>query len=267
MGADAFQIYAGLPLLTAQPAAVELARIPHHLVGVVPPAESFDAHRYAGLARTHLDDILARGKTALVVGGTGLYFRALFEGFSAPAPASAELRAELTSMPLPDLVARLGRADPDALAQIDAQNPRRVLRAIEIVETTGIPLRASREAPRHPWPTGLLLTRDRDDLRTRIAANVATMLDDGAVEEVRQFEPTIGPTASRAIGFAEIAAHLRGEMSLAEVETAVVTATRQYAKRQLTWFRNQTTFRSLDLTGTSHPSQAAESALHALDLA
>jgi tRNA dimethylallyltransferase len=264
VGADAYQIYAGLPLLTAQPSAEERRRVPHHHVGTVSAAETFDAQRYLELARPILAEIAARGKTALIVGGTGLYFRALIDGF-APTPASdATLRAELEEMPLPVLLDRLRAADPAAPGQIDTQNKRRVTRAIEIVELSGRPLAEFRNTPRAN-ARGLLLVRDREDLRRRIAANVEAMFDAGVVEEVRALGENVGPTAARAIGFREIQALIRGEMTRAECQDAIVTATRQYAKRQLTWFRNQTTFASLDLTGTQHPSAAVESALHALE--
>ncbi len=264
IGADAFQIYAGLPLLTAQPAAADLARVPHHLIGEIPPAESFDAPRYAAAARAALAAIAARGKTALVVGGTGLYLRALFEGFAPTPPPDPTLRAALESLPLPALLDRLERADPAAPALVDRQNPRRVLRAIEIVESTGQPLAAFRATPRAPWPPGVLLVRDREDLRRRIAANVDAMFAAGVIDEVRALLPHAGLTAAQAIGFREISAHLRGELTRDEARDAILTATRQYAKRQLTWFRRQTTLPSLDLTDSPHPSMAAESALRAL---
>jgi tRNA dimethylallyltransferase len=264
VGADAYQIYAGLPILTAQPSAEDMRRVPHHLVGCVPAGESFDAQRYVEMARPILEEIAARGKMALIVGGTGLYFRALIDGF-APTPASdATLRAELEEMPLSDLVERLSAADPAAPGQIDMRNKRRVTRAIEIVELSGRPLAEFRNTPRTE-ATGLLLVRDREDLRRRIAANVEAMFEVGVVEEVRALRDNVGPTAARAIGFREIQALIRGEMTRAECQEAIVTATRHYVKRQLTWFRNQTTFSSLDLTGTQHPSDAVESALHALE--
>jgi tRNA dimethylallyltransferase len=264
VGADAYQIYAGLPILTAQPSPEEMRRVPHHLVGSVPASETFDAQRYADLARPILAEIAARDRPALVVGGTGLYFRALIDGF-APTPASdPALRAELEEMSLPALLERLRAADPDAPGQIDARNKRRVTRAIEIVELSGRPLSEFRNTPRAEV-SGLLLVRDREDLRRRIAANVEAMFAAGVVEEVRALGETVGPTAARAIGFREIQALIRGEMTRAECQEAIVTATRQYAKRQLTWFRNQTTFALLDLTGTQHPSEAVESALQALE--
>jgi tRNA dimethylallyltransferase len=233
------------------------------LIGCVPVAESFDAHRYAALARSVVDEILARGRTPLVVGGTGLYFRALIDGFAPTPAADAELRAELEGTDLPALVRRLDAADPNAPAMVDLRNKRRVVRAIEIVELSGRPLAEFRATPRAEV-RGLLLVRERGELLRRIEANVRAIFDAGVVEEVRSLGDGIGPTASRAIGLREIQALIRGETTRRECEAAMILATRQYAKRQLTWFRKQTTFRALDLTGTQHPS--VESALGAIDL-
>lgn len=263
VGADAFQIYAGLPLLTAQPTPEERRRVPHHLVGCVAVGESFDAQRYASTARGILADVQARGHVPLVVGGTGLYFRALIDGFAPTPPPDPALRDELNALALPDLIARLHAADPEAPAQVDRQNKRRVTRAIEIVEGSGRPLADFRTTARLSAP-GLLLVRDRTELQGRIEANVRTMFDHGVVEEVRSLGDSLGPTATRAIGVREIQALLRGELTRAACEEAIVIATRQYAKRQLTWFRHQTTFQALDLTGSPHPSLAVESALRVL---
>lgn len=263
VGADAFQIYAGLPILTAQPGAEAIRRVPHHLVGCVPVEEAFDVQRYAVGARAAIDEILGRGRRALVVGGTGLYFRALIDGLAPTPTADRMLRAELEAMSLPELVERLRRADPAAPPQVDVRNPRRVGRAIEIVEGSGRPLADFRSTPRNP-AFGLLLVRERDEMRERIADNVRTMFDRGVADEVRAVAGIAGPTASRAIGFAEVREFLCGGMTRAECEQAMTVSTRQYAKRQLTWFRRQTSFRPLDLTG--HHEPAVERALGALDL-
>ncbi len=265
VGADAFQVYAGLPVLTAQPSAADRARVPHHLIGEIPVEESFDAYRYAKLATSALADIHARGKCALMVGGTGLYVRALTLGFDDVPPANSALRAELAAMDLSDLVRRLEKADPHAPTLVDIKNRRRVERAIEICELSGRPLAEFRSS-RKVEACGLMLVRERQELRDRIARNVRAMLEGGAIEEVRMTQDLAGPTARRAIGWSEISAMLRGELTRQECEEAIVTATRKYAKRQLTWFRNQTTFPSLDLSDTQDSLHALESALRALRL-
>jgi len=264
IGADAYQIYAGLPILTAQPSAAEMRRVPHHLIGCIPPTEAFDAQRYAELASPILADIASRGRPALVVGGTGLYFRALIDGFAPTPSPDASLRAELDALDLDALVSRLAAADPAGPALVDCRNKRRVVRAIEIVEGSGRPLADFRSTPRMS-ATGILVTRDREELRDRIAANVRQMLATGAIEEVKALGDGIGPTAERAIGLKEIRAYIQGALSLDQCIESITLATRQYAKRQLTWFRNQTRFKSLDLTGTQHSSAAVESALRALE--
>jgi tRNA dimethylallyltransferase len=263
VGADAFQIYAGLPILTAQPDEEALRRVPHHLVGCVPLAEAFDVQRYAVAARAAIEDILARGRPVIVAGGTGLYFRALIDGLSPTPAADPVLRAELEEMPLPALIERLRAADAAAPAQVDLRNKRRVTRAIEIVELSGRPLGEFRAASRGQ-AQGLLLVRDREDLRRRIEASVRGMFDRGVEDEVRAASALAGPTASRAIGFVEIQALLAGRLTRAECEERMIVATRQYAKRQLTWFRGQTSFPTLDLTGMQ--TSAVERALGALGL-
>ena len=246
VGADAFQVYAGLDRLTAKPTAAERARVPHHLVGVVPPEESFSVARYLELARPCLADLARRGRTALVVGGTGLYVRALTEGLSALPPARPELRGELEKMDLPALVARLRARDPAAAGTVDLANPRRVLRALEIVEATGRPLAAHRTAwttrreprPDEP-PRGVLVNCPRPELHARIARRTAALFaHDAVVAEVRAFPPErVGPTLGQALGLRELRAVVRGELPVAAARERLEVGTRQYAKRQLTWFR------------------------------
>lgn len=234
----------------------------------MPATEAFDAQRYAETARPVVQDIRARGKTALVVGGTGLYFRALVEGFAPVPAADPAFRSALDALPLDALVERLRAADPAAPELVDRKNKRRVTRAIEIVEGSGRPLADFRATPSVlRQAPGLLLIRKRPELRDRIAANVRAMFAGGVIEEVRALGDEVGPTASRAIGFAEIRAHLRGELTRDACVEKITVATRQYAKRQLTWFRNQTTFRPLDLTASHHPSDALNAALAAIDAA
>lgn len=253
VGADAFQVYAGLDLLTAKPSAAERARVPHHLIGVVPPQESFNVARYLELARPCLEDIARRGRLALVVGGTGLYVRALTDGLSLLPPARPELRRELEALDLPAMVARLRALDPGGAETVDLANPRRVVRAIEIVETTGRPLSESRSHPavREPAPEaarGFLVTCPRPELHARIARRTAAMFARGVVEEVRAFAPErIGPTLGQALGLADLKAVGRGELSVGVARERLKIGTRQYAKRQLTWFRRDSRWETFSL--------------------
>lgn len=266
LGADAFQIYAGLPVLTAQASPEQRAAIPHHLVGFLDLGENFNAARFVQAARERLADIASRGKFPILVGGTGLYLKALTHGLAEMPPTDPALRARISALTLEAATEALAKADPEALAQIDRKNPVRVQRALEIVLQTKRPLADSRGA----WSResnefrGLILTREREDLRNRIEANVAQMLATGAIEEVRRASHA-GDGARRAIGFREIEEFLTGKTSLATCHEAMATATKRYAKRQLTWCRTQFNFPKLDLTAIPHPETALTRALEILE--
>lgn len=257
LGADAFQVYSGLEILTAQPDAELRARVPHHLIGFLPPSELFDAARFAVLAREKIAEITARGKRPIITGGSGLYVKALTHGLADLPPTDPALRAELAALPLEELQRRLDQADPGARRHLDFQNPRRLMRALEIHLLTG---RSSSEL-REEWKDkstpgfqGLLLTRDRAGLDARIADNVQAMFRRGVVAEVDRLT-NVGATAARAIGLREIQAMRRGELTEPQCIAAITLATRRYAKRQLTWFRNQFDFEVLDLSGSQNTSE------------
>ena len=265
VGADAFQIYAGLPLLTAQPGVDLLNRVPHHLIGCVAVEESYHVERYRQEASQRIAAILQRDKIPVVVGGTGLYFRALIQGLAPLPAADSELRRELEQLPLKALVERLIRADPHAIQRIDVRNPRRVLRAIEICELSGRPLEDFRSAKRptsalHGW----VLIREREELRERIAANADRMWERGVVQEVAGIRHRTGATASRAIGFREILALLDGGLDEVQCREAIGAATRRYSKRQLTWFRGQTTFTTLNLSAFNNIHSAVSTVFSGL---
>ena len=287
VGADAFQLYAGLPLLTAQPTPAEQEGIRHHLIGSLDPGERFDAGCYQRAAAPILRDIVARGRTPLVVGGTGLYVKALLGGLDELPGNDPVLRLELAQHDLTSLVERLRNADPEAPEQIDIANRRRVERALEIVLLTGKPLAASRteragiqksevgdlssSAPLH-LPSSrshlpnrvraLLVTRDREELNARIEANVRAMFDRGVEAEVAALpEGKVGPTAAMTLGLREIRALQRGEISRKAAIEAITVATRRYAKRQMTWFRNQHSFPVLNLTHFPNPDLAMQEAV------
>lgn len=263
VGADAFQIYMGLPILTAQPTLKQRAEIPHHLVGCVDPSESYDAARYRRDALEVLQAISARGNRPIVVGGTGLYLKALLGGLDELPPRDPDLREELAALELPTLVARLHALDPEGASSVDPANRRRVERALEIVMLTGRPL--DRGAGRVATPAGVhgfLITRDREEITARIAANVAAMFAQGVEEEVAALpEESTGSTASKTLGLADIRALLRGEASRAECITRIAVATRRYAKRQMTWFRHQHDFLTLDLSSAGDPEEPVEAIL------
>jgi tRNA dimethylallyltransferase len=267
LGGDPYQAYRGMEILTAQPDQALLATVPHHLIGFLSPAEPFDAARYASLARARISEILAREKVPIIAGGSGLYIKALTHGLAPMPPADPALRAQLSQLSTRELRERLKIIDPRA--EVDMQNPRRLLRALEISLLTGRPaseLRQEWRTKTAPEFRGLLLVRDRPELYARIAANVRAMFRCGVVAEVANLRQ-IGPTAGMAIGLREIQDLLRGEVTETECIEAVTLATRRYAKRQLTWFRNQFMFEIVDLTGLRDTHEIPPRALEFLGAA
>jgi tRNA dimethylallyltransferase len=238
IGADAYQIYRGFDILSGKPDSVQRQRVPHHLIGVLPSSELGDAARYARLAIATIRELNRSGQVPLVVGGTGFYLRALTHTLPDLPARNADLRSEFASTPLPSLVEELGRLDPLSFERIDRYNRRRVERALEVCRLTGRPF-SSFDNPVSEAKLGALwLNWPRDELYARIDARVDRMLAAGAIEEVATAGP-IGVTASRMIGIAEIRQYLSNEITLAQCAEAMKQATRQYAKRQLTWFRAQ----------------------------
>ena len=241
---DAFQLYRGLEVLTAAPSAEERRAAPHHLFGVLDPSERCDAMRYRSLAREAIEEIQRRGKTAIVVGGSGLYLKFLTHGPS-PLPAGdPTLRAELDASPLDDLVARLRALDLVEAGRTNLLNRRYVTRALEICLLTGRPCSSLRDQWRAATAEvearlrGLVIVRERSDLHQRIARRSAAMLENGAVDEVAALT-RVSSTLEKAIGFREIRDHLAGTTDRATCLERIAAATRQYAKRQETWFRRE----------------------------
>ena len=253
VSADAFQIYRGLDLLSAKPDAATLAKVPHHLIGTMSILEEMNAEKFRKLAVQAIGEIHSRRKLAIVVGGSGLYIKALTHGLSVTPVADPDLRAQLNELSLADLEKKLRKLDPKT--SVDLKNRRRVVRAIEVCLLSGKPASAQRTA----WnfdaiPDGVFLFRDRDDLYQRINARVEEMLDAGVIEEVRA-AGAMRDTASKMIGLREIRELLDGPAaagSILQCVAAIQQATRRYAKRQLTWFRRQTNFQSLNLSELGH---------------
>jgi tRNA dimethylallyltransferase len=246
---DAFQLYREFPVLAAQPAAAELSAVPHHLFGAVSCTVAMDAARYADLALEVINDIVARGRIPLVVGGSGLYLHALMAGLPELPPIDPAVRERVRGLALPAMVEQLRTLDPDSLRVIDLQNPRRVARRLELSLQSGRPASALLMPSEPPaGMVGVVLIRDRDDLQARIARAVAARLDGGAMDEVRAARTTAGATARQILGWREIGAHLDGQLSAAELREQLTTATRRYAKRQLTWFRGKSTFPTANLS-------------------
>jgi tRNA dimethylallyltransferase len=254
VSADAFQIYRGLDLLTAKPESSTLAKAPHHLIGLVPLTEEMNAEKYRRAAIRAIEEINARGKLAIVVGGSGLYIKALTHGL-APLPESdPKLRSKLNAMSFDDLRSQLVEFDPETARKIDLKNRRRVTRVLEICILTGKPASAQRlrgAGSHSETATGVFVFRDRAELYQRINQRVETMFESGVIEEVRT-AVVMSATASQMIGLREIRELLAGKKSLPQCIAEIQQATRRYAKRQLTWFRRQTNFSPLNLSFLTH---------------
>ena len=268
VSADAFQIYRGLNLLTAKPDASTLAQAPYYLIGTVPLIEEMNAEKYRRAAMRAIEEINWRGNLAIVVGGSGLYIKALTHGLAPLPDSNSKLRAKLNAMSLSDLCSQLAELDPETSQKIDLKNRRRVVRALEISLLTGRPAsealagrNLSAEAlakaddtgkRASPIPaTGVFVFRDRNELYERINQRTEMMFEWGVIEEVHA-AGTTSATASQMIGLREIRELLAGKKSLPQCIAEIQQATRRYAKRQLTWFRRQTNFPPLNLSFLTH---------------
>jgi tRNA dimethylallyltransferase len=267
---DSMQVYRGLDIGTAKPSTAEMSGIPHHLIDVVDLIEPFDAAQFVRLATAACEEIRRRGRIPLFCGGTGFYFKAFLEGLGEAPSADPGLRALLNRTPLPELVEELAKRDPEMVRQIDSQNRRRVVRALEVIRLTGKPLSAQRARWRRSEDSGpshaghqrepvlsFGLNRGVEDLRQRIDTRVETMFQRGLVAETerlltRGLERNL--TAMQAIGYRQAVEHLRGARPLPETKALVKVRTRQFAKRQMTWFRRQADLEWLML----NPDDSAE---------
>ena len=239
VGADAFQIYQGFQILSGKPSTTLQNRVKHHLIGVLPATENCDAARYGRLAEEVILKLNDQGVIPLLVGGSGFYIEALVNPLPELPSGNSDLRAQLSAEPLDSLLAELMECDPEAFREIDRRNRRRIERAIEVIRLTGKPFSAYRRsnAPERQFP-GLVLTRPRNELRHRINERVQWMLENGAIQEVAS-AGNLSPTAAQMIGVPEIERFLNKELSLEECTGLIQAATRQYAKRQITWFNKQ----------------------------
>jgi tRNA dimethylallyltransferase len=247
ISADSMQVYRGLDIGTAKPSPAERVRVPHHLIDICDLTENFDAAQFIRRAQKAVEEIQARNKAPIFCGGTGLYFKAFLSGLGEAPATNPELRAELEAASFESLLRELCERDSAAYEKIDKQNPRRVIRAVEVIRLTGkkfFEQRAEWKAQRAlPIKTNFYcFTRQPADLHTRINVRVDAMFARGLVDETRGLL-TRGleqnKTAMQAIGYRQVVEHLRGERPLAETIDLVKSRTRQFAKRQLTWFRRQ----------------------------
>lgn len=246
LNADSLQVYRELDIGTAKPTKAERAQVPHHLIDLVAPDEPYDAARFAADGRAVLQELARRRVPPLVVGGTGLYLKALLHGLCPEGGKRPEVRRrlkeELAVRGLPALYERLRTLDPDTAARLAPGDTYRIMRALEVAEG-GVPLsvlQARHRFAERPYLTLKLgLSLPREELYARIAARVQEMLAQGWLAEVRhllkRYPPQLKPL--KALGYRQLVAFLRGELGWEEALERIVRETRRYAKRQLTWFR------------------------------
>jgi len=246
---DSMQIYRGMDIGTAKPTAEEMQGIPHHMLDVAEPWEDFSVGRYCQMATPIVDDIIARGKTAIIVGGTGLYMDALIRGNSfAPCPSTGmrdNLEAQADREGMEAMLALLASIDPEAAAKLHLADRKRILRALEVYYETGKTItehnRQTQLLPPRYTPVWFALEdADRAELYRRIDRRVEKMINDGLLTEIETLLAQGIPekcTAMQAIGYKEFVSALHGQCSVSDAVAQVQQASRHYAKRQLTWFR------------------------------
>jgi tRNA dimethylallyltransferase len=259
VSADAFQIYEGFDILTAKPDPTLLARVPHHLIGEIPRGRSFDVAQYLQLALQRIADIRDRGRIPIIVGGAGFYLKALTDGLPDLPSADANLRSQLDCHTTPELARQLAELDPECHSQIDRNNRRRLIRALEVCLLTGEPFSSFRELKREPiMPSiGFVLNRGREELYARINERTGAMFAAGVLDEVRQADD-VGLTAAETLGWMPIRSHLNGGISREKCIEWIQQTTRHYAKRQLTWFRRESKWEWITLSGNEMPAPLIE---------
>ena len=255
---DAYQVYRGIETLSAAPSKEELAQVPHHLFSVLDTSEEFDAQRYRQLTLPIIAEVQSRGKIPILVGGSGMYLKFLTHGPS-PVPASqASLRDKLELRDDNSLIEEFAELDPEGAAATNLQNRRYVIRALEICLLSGRKM----SAIKNDWKNssaetdknlrGAFIQWEAEPLRRRIALRTKMMLDQGAIEEVRD-STNFSVTCEKAIGVPQIRAYLAGEMDLASCEEKIFFATCQYAKRQRTWFNKESWLTPLAYRNSTDP--------------
>jgi tRNA dimethylallyltransferase len=252
---DSMQVYRGMDVGTAKPTPAEQAEVPHHLIDIADPWEDFTVARFAGAARTALAGIEARGHRALLVGGTGLYLRAVVDDLAVPGQFPA-VRAELEAEPdAAALHRRLVELDPRAASRMEPTNRRRVIRALEVTLGSGRPFSSFGPGLDVYPPTRFTLVGvalPHEVVAQRIEDRYRQQMAAGFLEETRRLlaDPRgLSRTAGQALGYAELAAHLQGELGLEEAVELAVRRTRRFARRQASWFRRDPRIRWLDAAG------------------
>lgn len=266
---DSMTVYRGMNIGTAKPSREDQARVPHHLLDIIEPHQEFSLAEYLQASQTACAGIVARGRTPLFVGGTGLYLRTILRGLFEGPPADWDLRREMQQLEHSDgpgtLHRRLQVVDPDSARWLHPNDQRRVIRALEVHQLTGIPLSVQQqqaELPAEDRPRHVFwLEPPRDWLYERINRRVEAMFTAGLVAEVESLLDLpngLGRTAQQALGYKEVLDYLANKTDLETTMQTLQTRTRQFAKRQHTWFRNLPELQAMPITGTENAKQISE---------
>lgn len=242
ISADSRLVYKGMNIGTAKPAIDEMRGIPHYMIDIVEPDINYSAGLYAKEAKKHVKDILSRGKTPVIAGGTGLYFRILLENYKLPdVEPDYKLREELSKLSFDELSQILSDLDKNAVNTLERNDKKKIIRYIEIVKITGLPLSKAcgKNDDKEFDIEWIGLNFPREELYERINKRVDLMVEQGLVEETKYLLKKYGriPNIVDTIGYKEIISYLDGELTLEQAKNKLKQNTRNYAKRQLTWFR------------------------------
>lgn len=275
ISADSMQIYRGMDIATAKPSAEEMQGIPHHLIDIISPDETFSVADFKSLAEEKIRDIVSRGRIPVVAGGTGLYIDSLVENINlSDASTDENIRRALFERAEKEgtasLLEELRRIDPEYAAKLHENNVKRIVRALELWQTAHITMTEQIAASRleeSPYNVCYIVLEadDRDYLYGRINRRVDMMLEAGLLEETRQYFSSCGKTSAQAIGYKELAPYLSGEKTLEEAVESLKQATRRYAKRQLTWFRRNETAERIYIDRYESPCQMADEAMRIIE--
>lgn len=262
ISADSMQIYKGMDIGTGKASPEQLSAVKHHMIDIIEPGDTFSAGRYIEAVKPIIERLHAKGKIPLITGGTGLYVKAMTRGLFEGPSADDVLRESLKAQDVLILHERLKSKDPDAAGRIKPNDKRRIIRALEVIEKSGVSMTRMQSTKTLPLKYDYIkiaLTRERKELYGMIDRRVDDMMDRGLISEVKSvLRRGPGVTAMQAIGYKEMAAHLNGECGIDEAVRIIKRNTRRYAKRQFTWFNAEPDMNWIELTGIEGPSKAVE---------
>lgn len=271
ISADSMQIYRHMDIGTAKPTAQEMAKIRHHMIDLIEPSEEFSVGRYIEMVVPIIEDLLKKGKTPLIVGGTGLYIRAMTRGLFKGPSADWSLRKRLLTIEEKErgsLYSYLRELDPEAAERVMPSDIRRIIRAIEVCLKTKRGISDLQKRFTEPLPYNFILIglkRERKELYRLIEERVDRMVSSGLIEEVKKIlMMNPGKTALQAIGYKEIISFLKGDLTFEEAIRLIKKRTKSYAKRQFTWFRKDKDIEWIDVTGLFTPQEIYEAIANSL---